>query len=468
MWCEVFLVLSGGWCIVGTMYVRTTQQRRKDGRVVRYLQLAESYRNPGGQTVARVISHLGREDQVDRAGLERLVLSIQRFLGNGSPATTDGGEVAGLVAGGFVLEGAWELGGPHVVAALWEELGLAKTLRRAARRGRFQTDVERAVLVMVAQRMLEPGSKLEATRWLDDEVRLPGIEAVSDDQLYRAMDFLLAHAEALQEAVFGSVANLFNLEVDLVFFDTTSTYFEVDVERDDADSDSDSDSDSVVEGVESADRAGSLRRLGHSKDHRPDLPQVVIGLAVTKTGIPVRCWVWPGNTSDQSVVEQVRDDLRGWSLDRSVLVCDSGFSGRDNLAYLRRGGGHYLSGIKLRSGMPEVDSALSRPGRYLKVADNLAVKEVWVDRGDAGERRFIVCKNTDEARRDKTRRDQTIGRLQDELASLECSTATPTTSASARSARTRRWAATCARHRPAGWSSTGRRSAPRSASTAST
>jgi len=391
------------------MYLRTTQQRRKDGRVVRYLQLAESYRNASGQTVARVVSHLGREDQVDRAGLERLVASIARFLGGEAPgAAGDGVEGAG-----FALEGAWELGGPHVIAALWEELGIAKTLRRAARRGRFTTDVERAVLVMVCQRMLEPGSKLAATRWLADEVRLPGISEVTDDQLYRALDFLLEQAEAVQEAVFFSVANLLNLEVDLVFFDTTSTYFEVEPDYGlDADEDP---------GADTAEAAGEapLRRLGHSKDHRPDLPQVVIGLAVTKSGIPVRCWVWPGNTSDQTVVEQVRDDLRGWKLDRSILVCDSGFASRDNLAYLTRGGGHYLAGIRMRAGMPDIEQALSRQGRYLQVADNLAVKEVFLDRGAAGERRFIVCRNDEEARRDKTRRDQAIARIEAELQAIK-------------------------------------------------
>ncbi|MGH7353741.1 MAG: IS1634 family transposase [Candidatus Rokuibacteriota bacterium] len=384
------------------MYLRTTQQRRKDGRVVRYLQLAESYRNASGQTVARVVSHLGREDQVDRAGLERLVASIARFLGGEAPsAPGDGVDDAG-----FALEGAWELGGPHVIAALWEELGVAKTLRRAARRGRFTTAVERAVLVMVCQRMLEPGSKLAATRWLSDEVRLPGIVEVTDDQLYRALDFLLEQAEAVQEAVFYSVSNLLNLEVDLVFFDTTSTYFEVEPEQE----------DEVEPG---GDLGAGLRRLGHSKDHRPDLPQVVIGLAVTKTGIPVRCWVWPGNTSEQTVVEQVRDDLRGWKLDRSVLVCDSGLSSRDNLAYLTRGQGHYLAGIKLRAGMADVEGALSRQGRYLRVADNLSVKEVWVNRGDAGERRFIVCRNEEEARRDKTRRDQAVARIEAELQAIK-------------------------------------------------
>ena len=394
----------------GIMYLRTTQQRRKDGRVVRYLQLAENYRNAQGQTVARVVTHLGREDQVDRAALERLVRSVVRFLGRDgeAPAAVE----PGASTEPFVVEAAWELGGPHVIGAVWEELGVAKTLQRAARRGRYATDVERAILVMVCQRCLEPGSKLEATRWLGDEVRVPGIGQVTDDQLYRAMDFLLRHADAVQEAVFFSVASLLNLEVDLVFFDTTSTYFEIEPDP--------HEQDEAAAGRATDDERGEqLRRLGHSKDQRPDLPQVVIGLAVTKTGIPVRCWVWPGNTSDQTLVEQVRDDLRGWKLDRSVFVADSGFSSRENLAYLRRAGGHYISGIRMRAGMAEVEAALSRQGRYRQVTPNLAAKEVWLDRGASGEKRYIVCRNDDEASRDRARREQLVARLDGELAALK-------------------------------------------------
>lgn len=111
------------------------------------------------------------------------------------------------------------------------------------------------------------------------------------------MDFLLEAAEELQREVFSSVAHLFNLEVDLLYFDTTSTYFEVE-EKDNPE-----------------DKKQHLRRKGNSKDHRPDLPQVVIGLAVTQEGLPVRCWVWPGNTADMSVIEQVKKDLvaSGWA-----------------------------------------------------------------------------------------------------------------------------------------------------------
>lgn len=132
---------------------------------------------------------------------------------------------------------------------------------------------------------------------------LPGVGELSDDGLYAAMDFLLECSERVQEAVFFSVATLLNLEVDVIFFDTTSTYFEVEVDDDEAGVDED-DSEPPTDRPPLAE-AGQ-RRLGHSKDRRPDLPQVVIGMAVTREGIPVRVWVWPGNTSDQTVIEQVK------------------------------------------------------------------------------------------------------------------------------------------------------------------
>lgn len=378
------------------MYLRATVRRTKRGELVRYLQLAHNERNERGVPVARVIHNFGREDQLDREALQRLVSSIQRFLGGAETLRAGTPE-------GFEFVAAPESGGPHAVGQLWSQLGIGKAIGRVAGAGRGRSGVERAIFTMVCQRCLEPGSKLEATRWLGRDVVLDGIERVTDDELYRAMDFLLACSERVQESVFFSVANLLNLEVDVIFFDTTSTYFEVDVDDEASDDDG---------GGE-----GPLRRLGHSKDHRPDLPQVVIGLAVTREGIPVRVWVWPGNRNDQTLVEQVKADLAGWRLGRAVYVVDSGFSGRDNLRRLRSAGGHYIAGLKLRSGIPETEQALSRQGRYRAVKDNLRVKEVRVGDGDAAVR-YVVCHNPAEAERDRTRRQQRIERIEAELARL--------------------------------------------------
>ncbi|WSL80078.1 IS1634 family transposase [Kitasatospora sp. NBC_01266] len=185
-----------------------------------------------------------------------------------------------------------------------------------------------------------------------------------------------------------------DLEVDVVFFDTTSTYFERDT----------------------PDTEGSLRRFGHSKDHRPDLPQIVIGLAVTREGIPVRCWVWPGSTNDQTVIEQVRADVRAWRLGRVVTVVDSGFSSEANLACLTRAGGHYIAGVKMRDGSAKAGEALARH-RYQHVRDNPRVKEVRLASDPT--RRWIICHNPAEAERDATRRTAQLAAIEDELARIK-------------------------------------------------
>src|SRR4051794_12388931 len=352
------------------MYLRTTQRRRKDGSVVRYVQVAHN-RRMGGVTQAEVLLNLGREDELDVEGLRRLARSITRYT-DGEP---DVGEAAGEAL--EVVESR-PLGGAWVLDALWRRLGVADAIAGVVGARRFSTDVERVLFALVANRALAPFSKLAAAEWASRDVHVAGLGAMDEDQAYRAMDVLsAADAEArVQEAVFFACADLLNLEVDLLFFDTTSTYFERD------------------EPEVGPDGRPGFRALGHSKDHRPDLPQVIIGLAVTREGIPVRVWVWPGNTNDQTVIRQVKDDLAGWRLGRCIWVVDRGFSGDENLRYLTRAGGHWIAGERMRDGSPEAKAALARQGRYRAVRDNLRVKEV--DLGIEG-KRFVVCHNPVEA-----------------------------------------------------------------------
>jgi hypothetical protein len=388
------LVLSGVCAICVGIYLRSTQRRRADGSVVRYLQLAHN-RRVGGVTRAEVLLSLGREDELDVEGLRRLARSIRRYTDPGA----DGGEgiepVDGLeVVGSRPLGGAWLLDG------LWRRLGIPAALGELLGPRRFTTDVERVLFALVCNRALAPCSKLAAAEWASKDVAIAGLEGMDDDQAYRALDLLVeADAEAkVQEAVFFACADLLNLEVDLLFFDTTSTYFEADPEQ--------------------VGEEAPFRVLGHSKDHRPDLPQVVIGLAVTREGIPVRVWVWPGNTNDQTVIKQVKDDLRGWRLGRCVWVVDRGFSSDENLRYLTRGGGHWIAGERMRDGSPDAKAALARPGRYQTVRDNLRVKDVRL--GEAGsQKRFVVCHNPAEAQRDRAERDAHLARLQAELGRIE-------------------------------------------------
>jgi transposase len=277
---------------------------------------------------------------------------------------------------------------------LWKKLRIAAAIKQATDGRRFSTNMERVLFALVANRAIEPMSKLSAVEWVREDVVVPGLAAMDEDQAYRAMDLLVeADTEGVvQESVFFAVAHLLDLEVDLLFFDTTSTYFERDTEEDGQD---------------------AFRRYGKSKDHRDDLPQIVIGLAVTKEGIPVRMWCRPGNTNDQQVLAEVKDDMRHWKLGRVITVVDRGFSSTDNLAYLRRAGGHYIAGMRMRDGGELAEQALARQGRYQQVRDNLRVKEVRVE--SAGDTRFIICHNPEQADRDRTQREQAIARIEAEL-----------------------------------------------------
>jgi hypothetical protein len=204
------------------MYLRETRRTNRDGSVVSYLQLAHNERHPDtGTPVAKVIHNFGRAETVDRDALSRLVSSISRFL---TP------EQAVAVAQGVEVEvlDSRRMGGSWTLDRLWERLGIGAAIRRVAKRRRLDGDaVERVIFALVAQRALEPGSKLAATGWVAERVAIEGCAGFSDDQAYRGMDFLLAAWDEIAAEVFASVAHLLNLDLDIVFVDTTSTYWEV-------------------------------------------------------------------------------------------------------------------------------------------------------------------------------------------------------------------------------------------------
>ncbi len=370
------------------MYIRVTQRTNKDGTITRYVQLAHNVWDTKARCAkAKVLYNFGRADQVDRKSLERLVLSIRRFLGPEAELkghAEDTGELR--YVGSRALGGGWAL------SELWNKLRIGDAIRRLLAKRRYETPVERLLFALVANRALAPMSKLAVEEWVAQEVELPGVGEVAVQELYRAMDFLLEAEEEIQREVYWSVADLLNLEVDLLFFDTTSTYFEVEEEDE-------------------------FRRFGHSKDHRPDRPQVVIGFAVTREGIPVRAWSWPGNTADMAVVKEVKRDLINWKLGRVVTVLDRGFVSEENLCTLQQAGGHYIVGERLRSGKADVEAVLGRPGRYRQVAEGVEVKEVIIGDGEA-RRRYLLVRNPREAERDKRKREEALKELRRRLKAL--------------------------------------------------
>ena len=389
------------------MYLRESKQRRADGSVVTYLQLAENRWNPEKRRAeTRIVCNCGRAE--DEAVIERLRRLAKSILRRCAPEQ--------IVAAGpdWRLVCAWSYGDVYVLQALWERLGIGEILNTQAGARRLGFHVERALFAMVANRACAPASKLYCfDQWLKEDARIPGTEGLALQHLYRAMDFLEANKEPIEREIFFRVADLLSLDVEVIFYDTTSLHFEIDEE----------DQGVGPEGVMHGSRAAGRRRYaaprkrGHSKNGRSDAPQIVIGLALTREGFPVRHWVFPGNTVDVTTVAKVKAELAGWQLTRCLFVGDAGMVSAANFQALARAGGKYLMCMPVRAGSEVAESVLARPGRYQSVAENLQVKEVIVGEGVRA-RRYAVCFNPQEAARQKAHRDELLAELEAELESL--------------------------------------------------
>lgn len=392
------------------MYLRTTKRKNKDGSVVEYFQLAHNERNPvTGKPVAKIIHNFGRTDKLDREQLVRLCRSIARVcnLTVIDPCGDDTAQTSAAappLPGNLKIDRTLMLGTVLAIEALWEKIGLKKTLTDLAVQSGVPECYERALLAMTANRLCSPESKLGVwDRWLET-VYLPSCEGLKLRHMYEAMDLLHEHAAEVEKAVFFHTANLFNLEVDLIFYDTTTASFTTDYEDD----------------LDDPDKA--LRFFGHSKEGTWST-QVVVALAVTREGIPVRSWVMPGNTADTSTVEKVRTDLRGWNLGRAMFVADSGMNSEGNRAELARACGKYMLASRMASVTEIKRDVLSKRGRYTVFTDNLHAKEVIVGDGER-RKRYILCYNPKEAKRQQKHRQAIVELLEKELDSHRDSSAT--------------------------------------------
>jgi hypothetical protein len=353
------------------MYIRRVNRKNLDGSTVSYLQLAENIWDSEKQrSKVHILCTLGRADQRADDRLKQLVRSIKK--------TT----IPDLLETGWSFQNSWEHGPLYVLEKMWKDLGIEQVIREKA------GDLfERTIFLMVANRCLAPQSKLGCYERWREEIHWRG-PAIELQHLYRAMDVLHDHKEKIEESLYWRLADLLNMDVDLVFYDTTSVHFEIEEEDE------------------------KLRKRGYSKNGRTDAPQMVVGMAVTRDGFPVKSWVFPGNTTDVTTIEQVKNDLKGWRLNRCIFVADAGMVSADNLASLRRGGGRYIVAMPWRKGT-EADEAASHPGRFKEVRENLHVKEVRV-----GDRRYVVCFNPKEAERQRLHREEILRDLTEELRGL--------------------------------------------------
>lgn len=340
----------------------------------RYLQVVENHRE-GKRTLQRVLCTLGKADELMASGAtDSLLRSLSRF-----------GQQVRLMEKGDLEKGPSRQLGPDLVfGRLWQSVGIGRILNDLLETRSFEFPVERAIYLTVLHRLFMSGSDRAAERWRRDVV-VPGAEDIELHHLYRAMRWLGEAKDEVEEALFASRRDLFT-ELSLAFFDTTSIYFEG--------------------------RGGeSLGQYGHSKDHRPDLRQMVVGAVLTGDGRPVCSEMWPGDHADGKALLPVVDRLRQrFGLKRVCWVADRGMISEATIGGLEERKLEYILGARMRRQKEVARSVLGRAGRYEEVAENLRVKEVRVDG-----RRYIVCHNPQEAARDAADRDAIVKALEDEL-----------------------------------------------------
>jgi hypothetical protein len=373
---------------------------KKSGRY-EYLQLVENSKI-GGKVRQRVISTIGRLDQLQAKGsVETIIRSLSRFS-----------EKTLLVLSGKVdvTAHAVKLGPALIFERLWKELGLPSIINGLLAKRKFQFDMERAIFLTVLHRLFESGSDRSCDRWRRDYAII-GVDDIVLHHTYRAMAFLgeglsdqagatpfspRCMKDLIEEEMFARRRNLFT-SLELVFFDTTSIYFE-------------------GEGGE------TIGQFGNSKDHRSDRKQMVVGAILDDSGRPLGCEMWPGNTADVKSLLPVVERLKSrFGIVRFCIVADRGMISADTIAALEEPDCNipYIMGARMRRVKEVREEVLSRAGRYREVFPEgvdskapspLAVKEVTV----AG-RRYVVCRNSRQARKDAAARQAIIEALEEQI-----------------------------------------------------
>ena len=375
--------------------------RLKKSGQYQYLQIVENRRD-GKKTVQRVIATIGRMDQLQAGSdIETLVRSLSRFSE----------KVLLILSGKSDVHASAKKVGPSLIFdRLWKELDIGRIIQAHLAERKFGFDVERAVFLTVLHRLFVSGSDRYCDKWHRDYV-INGVDDLRLHHFYRAMAFLGEELEdqqgktpfaprcikdLIEEDMFQVRRNLFT-GLDVVFFDTTSIYFE-------------------------GDGGETIGQFGHSKDHRPDLHQMVVGVVLDNEGNPVCCEMWPGNTADvKSLIPVIERIRRRFQIKQFCIVSDRGMISKETLAHLEKENIPYILGARMRMVKEIKEEVLSRAGRYREVYPEgisskdpspLKVKEVNVD-----DRRYIVCLNERQVRKDAAGRQAIIDALQEKIKS---------------------------------------------------
>jgi hypothetical protein len=372
-----------------------------------YLQVVEN-RWENGRSRQRVVATLGRLDQLQESG------QLDALLASGARLAKSVLLLSAHAQGRLPVIKTQHIAPALIFERLWQQTGCQRVIQKLLARRRFEFDVERAIFLTVLHRLFVSGSDRAADKW-KQHYQIEGCDSLQLHHLYRAMAWLgevlpkdqqkektpfapRCVKDRVEEDLFAHRRDLFT-DLQLVFFDTTSVYFE-------------------GEGGE------TLGMLGHTKDHRPDLKQMIVGTVLDGQGRPICCELWPGNTTDVKTLIPVVDRLRSrFAINRVCIVADRGMISKKTIEDLENDERDwlYILGARMRAQSEVRDEVISRGGRYRVVhperefSDDpspLDVKEVWV-----GDRRYIVCRNQDEARKDAADRAAIVASLREQLRS---------------------------------------------------
>ena len=353
-----------------------------------------------GKVKQRVLLRLGRLDELLASGrLDSLIQSLGRF--------SEKLAVLGAHAqGDSIATRSARIGPALIFQRLWQACSIDKVLTALLEGRRFEFSVERAIFLTVLHRLFAPGSDRAAEKWKDDYA-IEGVGDLDLHQLYRAMAWLgevlpkdqqdgatpfvpRTNKDLIEEELFARRRNLFS-DLDMVFFDTTSIYFE-------------------------GEGGQTIGRRGHSKDHRRDLKQMVVGMVLDQHGNALCSELWPGNTADVSSLVPIVERLKSrFGIASVCIVADRGMISAETLAEVEKREWKYILGVRMRSSK-EAKAVVARAGRYAEVypkSDDrddpspLKVKEVWVE----DKRRYVVCVNEDQAKKDRFDREAVVASL---------------------------------------------------------
>ena len=292
------------------MFVRIKPSGRN-----KYLQIVQNYRQEG-KVRQRVIATLGRADEIIASGqIDGLTQSLSRFC-------REVRLVEGQRSGSLQAHSCLKIGPSLIFERLWTQLGIPQVIAEELRQRKFEFPLERAVFLTTLHRLFDPGSDRAAEKWKRD-YRIEGTDNLELHQLYRAMDWLGDNYQTIEEKLFQRGRDLFS-GLELVFFDTTSIYFEGE--------------------------GGELGLRGQSKDHRPDLPQMVVGAVIDRKGRPVCCEMLPGNISDAKTLLPIVDRMkRRFAVGRVTFIADRGMVSQKTMQALEAQDTPYILGARMRN-----------------------------------------------------------------------------------------------------------------------